>query len=110
QPITGGLETPRGESAPRLFVGALALTLGNPKVMIFFLALLPTVIDLRELDVGAFAGLAAAICFILSSVLTLYALAAMRARRLFSNARAVRWLNRGSGTVMAGAAAAVAAQ
>ena len=43
-------------------------------------------------------------------VLTAYAVAALRARHLFANARAVRWLNRGSGTVMVGAAVAVAAQ
>src|SRR5262245_41248805 len=37
----------RDESPHRLFAGTFALTMGNPKVMVFFLALLPTVIDLR---------------------------------------------------------------
>lgn len=96
------------EHGLRLFAGAVALTLGNPKVMVFFLALLPTVIDLRELTGDAFVQIAIALCVILSGVLMTYALAAMRARRLFRDARAVQWLNRGSGTVMAGAAVAVA--
>ena len=100
----------RGESSRRLFTGGLTLTLGNPKVMVFFLALLPTVIDLRGLTVTKYVEIAVAICVILSCVLTAYAVAALRARHLFANARAVRWLNRGSGTVMVGAAVAVAAQ
>jgi threonine/homoserine/homoserine lactone efflux protein len=100
---------PEGERASRLFAGALALTLGNPKVIVFFLALLPTVIDLQEMTMSAFARIAAAICIILSGVLTMYTVAAIRSRRLFKNSRAVQWLNRGSGTVMAGAALAVAA-
>ncbi len=31
----------------RLFLAGLAVTLGNPKVMVFYLALLPNIIDLR---------------------------------------------------------------
>jgi threonine/homoserine/homoserine lactone efflux protein len=96
------------QSGSRLFLASLTLTLGNPKVMIFFLALLPTVIDLTKMSVSVFLQVAAAICIILSSVLTAYAVAALRARRLFKSSRAVRWLNRGTGTVMAGAAVAVA--
>jgi threonine/homoserine/homoserine lactone efflux protein len=38
-----------------------------------------------------------------------YVLAGARARQLFRSTRALRWLNRGTGTAMAGAAAAVAA-
>lgn len=96
------------QSGSRLFLASLTLTLGNPKVMIFFLALLPTVIDLTKMSLSVFLQVAAAICIILSSVLTAYAVAALRARRLFRSSRAVRWLNRGTGTVMAGAAVAVA--
>jgi threonine/homoserine/homoserine lactone efflux protein len=98
------------ESPRRLFAGTVALTMGNPKVMVFFLALLPTVIDLAAITPLQYLEIALAICIILTSVLTAYAVAALRARRLFSNTRAVRWLNRGTGTVMAGAAIAVATQ
>ena len=99
---------PERRGAAKLFFGSLALTLGNPKVMIFFLALLPTVIDLEKLTLADFLKIAAAMISILSAVLSLYALAAMRARRFFKSARTIRWLNRGTGTVMAGAAIAVA--
>jgi threonine/homoserine/homoserine lactone efflux protein len=74
------------------------------------MALLPTVIDLSRLTLAAFVEVAITICIVLSSVLTLYALGAMRARRFFQAERPARWLNRISGTVMAGAAATVAAR
>ena len=92
----------------QLFVGGITLTLGNPKVMVFFMALLPTVINLNNLTLSAFFQVATAICVILSSVLTLYTLAAVRARRFFQAERPARLLNRVSGTVMVGAAVAVA--
>jgi threonine/homoserine/homoserine lactone efflux protein len=100
----------RDESALRLFLGSLSLTLGNPKVIAFFLALLPTVVDLPALTFPGFMLLAALCAIILSSVLLVYALAAGQARLLFTDPRAQRALNRGSGAVMAGVAVAVAAR
>jgi threonine/homoserine/homoserine lactone efflux protein len=107
QPVNDG-DVPPQESRARLFLSSLTLTLGNPKAIIFYLALLPTVIDLTNMTVMAFLEVAGAICVILSAVLTTYSIAAFRARRLFKSRRAVRWLNRSTGTVMAGAAVAVA--
>jgi threonine/homoserine/homoserine lactone efflux protein len=94
----------------RLFLGSLSLTLGNPKPMIFFVALLPTVVHLRSLRVADYFLIAAAITFILPLVLGGYALAASRARRFFRKPSSIRWLNRGAGSAMAGAAVVVATQ
>jgi threonine/homoserine/homoserine lactone efflux protein len=93
----------------RLFLGSLSLTLGNPKPMIFFVALLPTVVHLRALHFADYLLIAMAITVILPLVLGGYALAASRARRFFSKPSSIRLLNRGAGTAMAGAAVAVAA-
>lgn len=98
------------EAPGRLFLGSLALTLGNPKVIVFFMALLPAVIDLPSLTLGGGLMLAACIMVLITAILGSYALAAARARRLLRSARAVRLLNRGTGAVMAGAAAAIAAR
>jgi len=98
------------EKRGRLFLAGLAINLGNPKVIVFFLALLPTVVDLARLTPLGFVELAGVIASIASSVLAVYAFAAARARRLFTSSRAVRLVNRGSGLAMAGAAAAVAAR
>ncbi|MBI0536774.1 LysE family translocator [Roseomonas sp. KE2513] len=111
-PTSGsGLERPgRPETGPRLYLAGLSVTLGNPKVIAFFFALLPTVVHLETLSLAGFLEIAGLSIVILSSVLAAYALAASRARRLFTSPRSVRALNRGTGAVMAGAAVAVAAR
>ncbi|MEO8668497.1 MAG: LysE family translocator, partial [Bauldia sp.] len=60
------------ESTPRLFLGGLALTMGNPKVMVFYLALLPSLVDLLRVDALAYAELALAVCAILAIVFAAY--------------------------------------
>jgi threonine/homoserine/homoserine lactone efflux protein len=98
----------REQNAWQLFMGSLTLTLGNPKTMIFFLALLPSVVPLEQLRLAGYGEVAMAIGLILPLTLGAYALIAARARRLLVSPRAVRALNRSSGTIMAAAAVAVA--
>lgn len=98
---------PRQETL-RAFLGGLSMTLGNPKVILFFLALLPSVIDLPHLAPLGLMMMAATLVAVLGTVLVLYVVAAERARRAFTSRRARRLLNRGSATVMAGSAAAIA--
>ena len=107
QPVDDS-KVPPQESRTRLFLSSFALTMGTPKAISFYLALLPTVIDLAHMTFTTFLEVACAICLIFTTVLGCYAFAAVRARRLFRSRRAVRWLNRGTGTAMAGAAVAVA--
>jgi threonine/homoserine/homoserine lactone efflux protein len=94
----------------RLFLAGLALTLGNPKVMVFYLALLPTILDLSRVTLWGFAELVGVTLSVLGLVFAAYALAAARARRLFTSPRALRALNRATGAAMAGAAVAIAAR
>jgi threonine/homoserine/homoserine lactone efflux protein len=100
----------RAEHPAKLLFGGLALTLGNPKVMVFYLALLPTFLDLTRVTMLGFAELVVATLMVLGVVFAGYIALAARARRLFTSPRAIRILNRTTGTVMAGAAAAVAAR
>lgn len=99
----------RGEGW-KLFLGGLALTMGNAKVMVFFVSILPLVVDLAALTPLFALELAVTMMLILSAAMWTYALAAARARRLISSPRAMRLVNRGTGAVMAGAAVAVAAR
>jgi len=92
----------------RAFLASLLLTLANPKAILFFVALLPTVIDLASMNLVRFVEISAAMCVVLPVVLGAYAFLAARARELFTTPKAVRRLNRGSGVAMAGAAVVVA--
>ena len=106
--ITGSDEAAAPERPFRLFLGSLALTMGNPKTMIFFLAVLPTVVELKTLSVAGFVEIMLVIATVLPLVLGGYAFGASRARRLFSTPKTVRWVQRGTGVAMASAAIAVA--
>jgi threonine/homoserine/homoserine lactone efflux protein len=97
-----------GQKPFQLFLGSLALTLANPKTMIFFLALLPTVVPLERLTLLGFVELVVAISILLPLTLGGYVVLASRARRVFKSATAVRRINRGTGAAMACAAVAVA--
>lgn len=101
--------TARGEGF-RLFLGGIALTLGNPKVMVFFLSILPLVVDLDRITLLAFAEIIVVTTLIIGSTVLAYAYAADRARLLVQSPRAMRIVNRVTGGVMAGAAAAIAAR
>jgi threonine/homoserine/homoserine lactone efflux protein len=94
----------------QLFLGSLALTLANPKTVLFFLSLLPTVVKLETLNLGGFLEIATVISIVLPLVFGLYIIAAVRARRFFKSTRAIRNLNRGTGAALAGAAVVVASR
>jgi threonine/homoserine/homoserine lactone efflux protein len=98
------------EHPAKLFLGGLAVTMGNPKVMVFYLALLPTLLDLTQLTPLGYAGLVVATLAVLTLVFSGYILLAARARRLFTSETAIRSINRTTGAVMAGAAAAIASR
>jgi threonine/homoserine/homoserine lactone efflux protein len=100
----------RAEHPARLLLGGLALTLGNPKTIVFYLALLPTILDLTRITVLGFAELLAATLTVLGVVFAGYIVLAARARQLFTTPKAIRILNRTTGAMLAGAAAAVASR
>src|ERR1700691_3281247 len=83
-------------------------TLGNAKVMVFFLSIMPLVVDVRTLSALALFELALVCGVVISSTLTLYALAANRARTLLRSTRAMRFVKRAARGLMAGVAVAVA--
>lgn len=97
-------------SAWRLFAAGIAVTLGNPKIMVFYLALLPTIIDLRHLTMIGWLELTATMLLVLVVIDVGWVLLAARARLLLKSPRAVRFANRLSAVTMAGAAAAIASR
>ncbi len=99
-------ETVKGRGMS-LFLPGLLLAMGNPKTMLFYLALVPTVIDLAALTPLGFIELCAVICAVFTIVFGAYVFLAERARRIFTSPRSLRLVNRSSGLAMAGAATAI---
>lgn len=90
------------------FLAGLTVTLGNPKTMIFYLAITPTVVDLHSLTLGDYGILVAITVAVLMVVLVPYLLLASKARWFLKTPRALKLLNRTAAGFMAGAAAAIA--
>ncbi len=90
------------------FATGLALNLGNPKMPLFYLALLPNVVG-PSLTLGQLASLAAVILAVEVVVVGGHVLLAGRARRLLRTPAVVRRVNRTAGGVMVGAGVAVVA-
>ena len=103
-------ELPKEDSPLKLFVAGMAVTLGNPKIMMFYLALLPTIIDLASVTMVGWLELVATMAVVLVAIDLSWVLAAAQARRMLKSPRAVRLANRVSAATMAGAAAAIAAR
>lgn len=94
----------------RLFLGGLALTMGNPKVMVFYLALLPSIIEMARVTWLGWLELSMVTLAVLAVVFGAYVLLAARTRALLASSRAMKLVNRVTGAVMASAAAAVASR
>ena len=101
---------PHEKSAGRLFVAGLAVALGNPKIMVFYLALLPSIIDLTAMTLVGWAELTVTMLAVLTIVDCAWAALAAQARRALRSPRAVRAANRAGASVMAAAAAAIASR
>jgi threonine/homoserine/homoserine lactone efflux protein len=101
---------PEGKRPLRMFGVGLLVTLGNPKIMVFYVALLPTIIDVGHITVASWAMLSATLLVVLAGTDLTWSLIAVRARRLLRSRRAVRFANRSSATMITGAAVAIAAR
>jgi len=101
----------RDASTWKTFLSGFMLTLGNPKTIVFYLALLPTVVPLdRPITVLGFSELTTIVVVVLLVIGCGYAGLAAAARDFFTSTRALRNLNRTAGAIMAGAAVFVLAR
>ncbi len=99
----------KSESWMRTFISGFALTLGNPKAIAFYLGLLPTVIDLtKPISWMDFVLLTVIVAVVMLIIGLAYAALAAWARVMLSTPKALRWLNRVTGGILAGAAVWIA--
>jgi len=100
---------PKGVTSHAFRLG-LTTQLANPKVMLFFGALVPQFVDATRPAALQFALLGATFIAGDALVFTGYGLAAHRARRFLRSPRAARVTSRVTGVAMLGAAARLAAE
>ncbi len=105
-----GAAVQAGEGASQLhgLVGGLVLTLANPKTIVFYVALLPAVVDLSSLNGANIAVIMALAATLLSTIMLCYSLVAARARTFLRDPGAGRALDRAAGTILIGVGLTVA--
>ena len=111
KPGTEQIGAKKDASRWKTFLSGFMLTMGNPKTIVFYLALLPTVVPLdKPITVLGFSELVTIVIVVLLIIACGYAGLAAIARDFFTSSRALRTLNRTAAVIMAGAAAFVIAR
>jgi threonine/homoserine/homoserine lactone efflux protein len=99
---------PEVRSPWRMFFAGMTITLGNPKIMVFYMALLPSIIDMTAVTPAVWVQLVATMLVVLVVIDLSWVLLASKARGFLRSRRAVQLANRASAGTMAGAAALIA--
>jgi threonine/homoserine/homoserine lactone efflux protein len=86
----------------------LAMTVSNPLALAFYMALLPTVIDMEEVTALGYLKLCAIIIGVMVLVVLAYGAIGEMARRMFNSARAKARVDRLSGGIMVGVGCMIA--
>ncbi|MBB5533519.1 LysE family translocator [Rhizobium giardinii] len=102
------IQAKKSASVGLSFLSGLLVTLGNPKTMLFYVALVPTLIDLRAIGLNEYAVLVGSTFIVLMAVLIPYILLASRARLLLKQPRALKSLNRIAAGILGTTAAYIA--
>ncbi|RUM14277.1 LysE family translocator [Rhizobium phaseoli] len=95
-------------TAGGVFASGILVTLGNPKSVLFYVSILPTVVD-----VNALSGLDITLLLVMTAVILAvaqypFALAGTRVRMALRSPRAMTMINRSAAFCMGGAAVAIA--
>jgi threonine/homoserine/homoserine lactone efflux protein len=103
-------ELPPVEKSSRMFFTGLAVSLGNPKLMVFYVAFLPSIIDLSLVTPMVWAELTFTLGLALIAGDFIWVTLASQARIWLRSLRIMKIANRISATVMGGAAVAIATE
>jgi threonine/homoserine/homoserine lactone efflux protein len=102
------IEAQRSTHVGLSFLSGLLVTLGNPKTMLFYIALVPTLLPLAAIGIADYALLVGLTFVVLMAVLIPYILLASQARTLLKRPSALKTLNRSAAGILAGTAAYIA--
>lgn len=103
-----GADPPKSQSGLSMFTAGMALTIGNPKIMVSYLAVLPSLINVGSFNLAIWAPFAITTFLVLMLVDCTWITFASYARRLLRTPRAMSVANRIGATAMGGAAVAIA--
>ncbi len=91
------------------FLTGLMITLSNPKAILFYIAILPAIMDLRTISFAALLPVALINGLVVMMIIGSYSALAAKVRHFFTNAKSIRKLNKGAGGVMITAGVGIAA-
>lgn len=94
----------------KCFVSGLTLTLGNPKTMLFYIGIVPALLDLSAVDLTGYAILVGSTCMVLLIVTMPYMMLAGKARDWLQEPDKLKILNRTAAAFIGGAAAVIVAR
>lgn len=110
-PDTISTERPQSEKAmAAVALSGFLVTMGNPKMMLFYIALLPSIISPELLSLPMILSLVAAVIVVLATVFTIYVSAAEKARQLLRSKQSLKLLNHATAITLGGAALWIAAK
>jgi threonine/homoserine/homoserine lactone efflux protein len=101
-------ELPRSVSSFRLFFTGMAITLGNPKIVVFYLALLPVMVDLARISLLDWVELTLTMVVVVVCGDLMGAAIAAQVRRWLTSPKAIRIANRTRATAMGQAVLVIA--
>jgi threonine/homoserine/homoserine lactone efflux protein len=103
--IEGTETTPKKRDWLSGFIQGFLISASNPKVILFYIAFLPTFIDLTVLKTNDIVLISTLTLFALVAGLMLVSVAASSVRRYLKSGKALKRLNRTAGSIMIGAGA-----
>lgn len=102
------VEARRAEGPLASFLSGLTVTLGNPKVMVFYLSILPAIVDLSTVTFKDYLVLVALTAVILLAILLPYLALATRTRTLLQTPKTLRSISRVAAGFLGAAALLIA--
>jgi len=91
------------------FFTGLMITASNPKAILFYLAILPVVIDINTINLQTLVPVMIINSLVLIAIVGGYSAIAATVRQLFNNSHTMKKLNKGAGSIMIAAGIGIAA-
>lgn len=90
-------------SPQKSFLLGFAIAFSNPQVVLFYLSVLPAIVNIQTLAVIDMGLLALTVTSVICIIMFGYAYLALKAKKLLQNSSTKKYMNRTAGTIMIGA-------